>query len=309
MPKEPLSNMGFIFHVGLYSFYGYDDITAARKRKSETQNGSEFYLERLQERSYRPISGSKETKIHHVRYGNNFDYFQAPFYISKNSICQWLDLCVKCRASHVIITAKHHDGYCLWNTGTTDKKSSNDIVMIFKEEAEKRNLLFGIYYSWYEFLTPMTIDFFSNVCIPQINELLLYNPKILWFDGDWVIKQKGIISYIEKIIPYFKNNGIFVNDRITETNRHLASFRVGSDRSLPQVYSNNWQHVNTIGISWGYNRMQQHCDYKTGQQLYQLYSTVISLGGSLLLNIGPKSDGTLDENEIKSLDDFSKLIG
>jgi hypothetical protein len=49
---------GFIFHVGLYSFYAYDDISSARRRK--LKNGSEWYLERLQNIKFRPPSGTVE---------------------------------------------------------------------------------------------------------------------------------------------------------------------------------------------------------------------------------------------------------
>ena len=172
--KDSLSYLGFIFHIGLYSYYACDDIESARRRKNG--NGSEWYLVRLQEQSYRQISGSLETKLKHKKYGDNFDYFRAPIAATKESIEIWLDLCVKCRASHVIINAKHHDGFCLWNTNTTKNKSSNDILYIFMYEARKRGLLFGIYYSWFEFLIPFTIEYYTSVCLPQLTELLRYQP-------------------------------------------------------------------------------------------------------------------------------------
>lgn len=304
---EKLPYVGFIFHVGLYSFYGYDDIQSARRRK--IQNGSEWYLERLRGRDYRPVAGSDKTQYHHtVKYGANYDYFRAPFNITRESICEWLDLCVKCRASYVLITAKHHDGFCLWNTVTTEHKSSNDIILIFREEAIKRGLMFGLYYSWYEFMNSMTIDFFNQIVIPQLRELLTYSPQILWFDGDWCIKTKYVISSIEQICIYLKSLGILINDRICEDNKKYASFMVGPDRSFPQVYTNNWQHINTIGISWGYNKEQEKSDYKNGMELYKLLYNTVNLGGTFLLNIGPKHDGSLDEREVVSLNELSELL-
>lgn len=302
-----LPYIGFIFHVGLYSFYGYDDIKSARRRN--IQNGSEWYLERLIGREYRPVSGTKETQYYHtVKYGAGYDYFRAPFFISRESICKWLDLCVKCKATYVLITSKHHDGFCLWNTRTTDKKSNNDILQIFKEEALNRGLYFGIYYSWYEFQNSMTIDYFNRVCIPQLTELISYSPSIIWFDGDWVIKSKTIISEVNNICSYLRSVGIVINDRITDSNKYLASYHVGPDRFIPEVYTQNWQHINTIGISWGYNSQQELPDYKSGRDLYQLLCRVVSLGGTFLLNIGPKHDGELDENEVKSLNGLAELL-
>lgn len=320
-----LPYLGFIFHVGLYSYFGYDDVESARRRK--IGNGSEWYIARLQEQSYRPISGSTETKIYHKRFGENYDYFRAPFAITRQSIQEWLDLCVRCRASYVIITARHHDGFCLWNTATTNNKSTNDIILIFQDEARKRNLLFGIYYSWFDFLTPFTVEYYNKVCIPQIKELLSYRPDMFWFDGDWKITQKSVKEDIAKIIYYMRTlpfyrpiytdgnivnytsvNGIIVNDRICKENSTLASYHVYEDRFIPNQYMNNWQHINTIGLSWGYNREQKPQDYKSGRDLFNLLCNVTSLGGFTLLNMGPQYDGTLDPNEVQSLNEFSTLI-
>lgn len=297
--------MGFIFHVGLYSFFGYDDIESARRRK--TQNGSEWILARIQEQNYRELSGSLQSKSYFSGY--RIDYFKAPFIIERGSIERWLNICVSCKASHVFITARHHDGFCLWDTKTTKEKPYNDVVQIFKEEAEKRGLRFGVYYSWFEFLKPMTIDYFNNVCVPQLLELDKYNPSMIWFDGDWKITQKTLIEKVAQIVTYFRNKGISVNDRITKQNQHLASYYVGPDRNIPTQPMSNWQHITTIGISWGYNREQQKMDYKTGQELYNTLCYCANNGGSLLLNIGPKHDGSLDEREVNTLNDLYLLLG
>jgi alpha-L-fucosidase len=303
---KKIGAIGFIFHVGLYSFYGYDDIKSARRRKM--QNGSEWFLERIQEREYRPISGSKESKVYFSKFGSNYNYFKAPFYVNRESICEWLDLCVKCKASYVFITAKHHDSFCLWPTKTTKNCLNYDLIQIFKEETEKRNIVFGIYYSWYEFLNPMTIDFFDKICVRQLGELLKYNPKFFWFDGDWVCKSKYIINKIKEIVIYLRSIGILVNDRITSENSNLAGWNVIKDRYIPEKRMENWQHVNTIGLSWGYNRDQEKDDFKTGLDLYNLLIKVMNLGGTFLLNLGPKHDGSLDVREVESLIAFSELL-
>lgn len=302
--ERKLPFLGFIFHVGLYSYFGYDEIESARKRK--IQNGSEWFLARIQPQQYRKISGSEHALIYYNQF--RLDYFKAPFLIERSSIQQWLDICVSCRASHVLITAKHHDGYCLWNTQTTENKSYNDVVLIFKQEAELRGLQFGIYYSWFEFLKPFNITYFNNICLPQIYELLRYNPGMIWFDGDWKITQKSIIEQINTLVRNIKSMGISVNDRITKENSNLANYYVGPDRNIPETQMQNWQHINTIGISWGYNREQQLKDYKTGKYLFDLLCHVSNNGGCLLLNIGPKHNGELDQNEVKALRDFSELI-
>ncbi len=68
-----------------------------------------------------------------------------------------------------------------------------------------------------------------------------------------------------------------------------------------------YQHVNTIGLSWGRNNEQKEKDYKTGEELYQLYKKVRKFDGSLCLNLGPNSDGSFDKNEVNSLLNFYSL--
>ena len=87
-----------------------------------------------------------------------------------------------------------------------------------------------------------------------------------------------------------------------------STYRVYGDRHIPtEIPSVPWEHVNTIGLSWGRNKYQEEKDYKGGIELYELYKKVRSLNGKFLLNIGPNPDGTLDLYELKSLIDFSTL--
>ena len=69
-----------------------------------------------------------------------------------------------------------------------------------------------------------------------------------------------------------------------------------------------WEHINTIGFSWGINKQQKTKDYKSGEDLFDLYKTVKSKNGRFLLNMGPCEDGSLDKNEVKSLNEFGKLL-
>jgi alpha-L-fucosidase len=150
---------------------------------------------------------------------------------------------------------------------------------------------------------------------------------MFWFDGDWKITQKSVKEDIAKIIYYMRTlsfhrpiymdenivnytqvNGIIVNDRICKENSTLASYHVYEDRFIPNQYMNSWQHINTIGLSWGFNREQKPQDYKSGRDLFNLLCTVTNLGGFTLLNMGPQYDGTLDPNEVQSLNEFSTLI-
>lgn len=108
-----------------------------------------------------------------------------------------------------------------------------------------------------------------------------------------------------------KSKGIIINDRlcIKDEDYSCCDYRVFSDRYIPEEKLDiKWQHVNTIGYSWGYNREQTEKDYKSGEQIYQLYNTIIGLGGELLINIGPDSDGNIIQNEVNAIEYLSTYL-
>lgn len=302
---------GIIIHYGLYSFYGYDDIKSAKRRK--TQNGSEWYYGRLiDNNNFRPISGSESTKKFHSENYNNINYFDNLDKITKdkNKIKQWVQIAKSNGASYIILTSKHHDGICLFDTVTTKNKSQMDICKIFSNECKKANIKFGFYYSWFEFDKPFTNEYFNNYCIRQLDELLRYEPNYMWFDGDWKIKQKNIQLQIKIIIGLMLKKNITINDRIGSNNLDLASYRVFSDRFVPdpkdKLIETKWQHINTIGYSWGYNKTQKSNDYKTKEEIFNLYQKINSLGGMFLINFGPNENADIIKEEHEALELLKK---
>lgn len=307
-----IGDLGFIIHIGVYSFFEFDDVSSVRKRN--IKNGSEWLLGRLlcKDTDYRTIAGHKEAKEFFKTTGMN-SYFEALQYInvSRETIRGWVDIFVKLGAKYALITSKHHDGVCLWDTDTTDKKTNDDIVQTFKEEVEAQGLEFGVYYSWMEFDEKSDIPFFNRVCVPQVEELIAkYNPKHFCFDGSWVFSQKTVLAKIAELVEKLKNRGCIVNSRLGKGgNKDLADYNVDVDRYIPDKYEENWQHINTIGLSWGKNIQQTDKEYKSGKELYSICEKVVDRGGSLLFNIAPNHLGELDPKEVKSLLELNKLIG
>jgi alpha-L-fucosidase len=125
----------------------------------------------------------------------------------------------------------------------------------------------------------------------------------MWFDGDWVITQKTIQIEIKRIIQNMKSNNILVNDRIGKNNCDEADYRVFSDRYIPKqpLIDIKWQHINTIGYSWGFNKMQTSSDYKTKEQIMNLYDQIHNLGGMFLINVGPNKDAVIIKEEVDAL--------
>lgn len=323
--------IGVIFHLGLYSYYGFDDVGSASRRK--IKNGSEWYLKRLmvKDGDFRPTSGYRETqKFHEDNFGDG-DYFEigmSKFSLEDLDLDSWMELIVSIGGSYAIITTKHHDGFCLWPTKTTDNNINNtpflgnDFLKLFIESARKHNLEVGFYYSWMEFLERPSKEYLNNIVIPQMDELIEYNVDRWFFDGNWEfntkIADKTFSNIIDKI--YLKNPNSKINDRIAgskeskklyENPNYLgkSTYRTYSDREIPQLTPNiPWEHINTIGLSWGINFEQTEKDFKTPEQLANLYNEVKNKNGNFLINLGPSSNGNLDEIEVNILSQFSNLI-
>ncbi len=313
--RNLLEDFGLIIHLGLYSVPAYDDVSSARRRR--IGNGSEWYLNRLI-KTYRRNKGDDLTSEYHKRKYNNRNYYEfaSDFKLEKFSAEEWLKLFLSVKAKYIIITAKHHDGFCLWPTKTTEYSLNQDIMKDLSILARKNNIKFGIYYSILEFQKSMTIKYMNNVVKEQLLELQArYQPDIFWFDGDWTMKPCHI-KIFNQILDNIRNTNpnILINDRLGKNNDYKKNIMVFADRYIPteklELGGNQiWQHINTIGLSWGRNRKQKSEDYKTGKELYELYLMTRKYNGTLCLNLGPNADGSFDDHEVKSLSKFADLIG
>lgn len=321
-----MSEIGIIFHFGLYSIYGFDSVKSANKRK--IKNGSEWFLKRLYPGTYRPVSGYKETQEYFESEFKTMgykDYFDAEAdfneiwsdeTIATEYITNWIELVKTIGATYVILTTKHHDGFCLFETNTTVHKSKVDIIKIFVNCARQYGLKVGLYYSWMEFLEKPTISYIDKKVKPQMLELMNYNVDRWFFDGGWEMKTKYALNTMANICQTIKENGGEINDRLGNDELYkdpnylgYSTYRTYADREIPEIAPEvPWEHINTIGLSWGINRYQKSENYKTGRQLYNLYREVSEKSGNFLINLGPDFDGSLDIYEVEALKEFAKLI-
>lgn len=311
-------SFGVIFHWGLYSVPCYDDVKSARRRR--TKNGSEWYLKRLlEDNTFRPTSGYQSTqKIHKELYCDSNDkkekynsYMNFKDSLHIEDMDHWMKLCKNAGAEYVILTAKHHDGFCLFPTKTTEHYT-RDFVQMFKDTAQNYGLTFGLYYSWTEFNVSCTKDYINNVMIPQIKELRKYKPKIWWFDGDWNCKSHFSKAAISDIVKKLRKTAL-VNDRLAEkledNELGLSSYRVYADRFVPKKKSEvPFESIHSIGLSWGNNKEQEEKDYTSSKELYRLYKKVLKRGGKFLLNLGPDQYGVLDPTEERIFRELGCLI-
>jgi alpha-L-fucosidase len=258
--------------------------------------------------------------ISYPDYMKQLDGFTASAY----KPAEWASLIKQSGAKYAVITAKHHDGVALWNTKlgalnvVRKTPAGKDLIAPFVRSLRENGLKVGIYYSLLDWSNPDYPNFTSNekrydkdsirwnrfsiFNHGQINEISnRFNPDLYWFDGDWeqdaaTWKAKDIREMILE-----KNPLAIINSRLQGYGDYATP-----EQGLPSLRPSDkyWELCMTINDSWGYQ--QNDKNFKTPEQVIRIFADCISKGGNLLLDIGPRADGTIPEEEVKVLQELGK---
>ncbi len=233
----------------------------------------------------------------------------------------WAATAKRAGMKYAVLTTRHHDGYCLWDTRTTDYSSvkqapKKDFVRPFVEACRKEGLKVGLYYSLLDFRLPGWLlgpekdpdgwKVAKQYVYDQIREILTQYGEIdiLWFDGLWPrspaeLDSLGLMSMIRSLQPR-----ILVNDRLEwpqyswfwqfENWRQRYSGDFIGDFGTPEqgIYADPdflWESCQTsVSRLWGYTRGEQ---WRPTDDLLLTLVKCAALGGNFLLNVGPQPDG------------------
>jgi len=258
--------------------------------------------------------------ITHEDYLAQVDGFTAENYDPE----YWAKLIKESGAKYSVITSKHHDGFALWDTkhgslnSVEHSAAKKDVLTPFVNALRKNDLNVGIYFSlpdWsykdydrntrninrYKFTDdPKRWNNFRNYMMGQLSELSEnYNPDLWWFDGDWEHKEDAWGIDDIKSLLLKKNPNTIMNSRLRGKGDYDTP-----ENGPPVVTPNSkyWELCLTMNDSWGYQPNDKN--YKTPQQVVGIFVECLSKGGNLLLDIGPKADGTIvteQENILKEL--------
>ncbi len=268
------------------------------------------------------------------------DYFKQKdgFTGEKYNPNEWAKLFKEAGAKYAVLTAKHHDGFALWNTKESDLncvKSSpagRDLVAPYCDAIRAEGIQVGLYFSqldWshpgYAPQVPVNKRTQETVCSPahpykfgddpqwkeflrfhraQLKELCTEFGKIdlLWFDGDWwpspeQWKMKELRDLLHSWQPE-----VILNSRM-----HGHGDYETPEQAFPIIApEGQWEFCMTINDSWGYQPRDKN--YKTPRQIIRTFVECIGMGGNLLLDIGPKPDGTIPEEQVAVLKELGGWI-
>jgi len=252
--------------------------------------------------------------ISHDDYLKQLDSFTADEYNPED----WGELIKDSGAKYAVITSKHHDGFALWDTdlgnlnAVKHAAARKDLLTPFVDALRNQDLKVGLYYSlpdWsFEDYThhtktvkrykpdqdPGRWDTFLKYYQGQLMELSeKYNPDLWWFDGDWEHNAEEWQAEKVRSMLLQKNPNVILNSRLRGKGDYQTPEQ-GPPVTRPR--GKYWELCLTMNDSWGYQ--PNDTNYKTPQQIIDIFADCISKGGNLLLDIGPKADGTIpDEQE------------
>lgn len=245
-----------------------------------------------------------------------------------NCVDQWLDLAVDTGMKYAVLTTKHHDGFCLYDSQTTDFKTTatacgRDIVQEFVDGCRKRNLKAGLYISDLDWNYPGYFEpkkypeshtALVNALHTQVEELLTNYGKIdmLWFDGSWIAhgevkdipeaefwRAEELQKKIYELQPHILiNNRLGIDGDLDTPEQHVTASQPGR----------GWESCMTIGDAQGWGWIKHSVNRKTVPQLLQNLAIAAAGEGNFLLNIGPRPDGSVDPEDTVRLNEMGKWM-
>jgi alpha-L-fucosidase len=238
----------------------------------------------------------------------------------------WADLIRESGARYAVITTKHHDGVALWDSKcgginvVENTPAHRDVLAPFYAALRKDGIKCGAYFSLIDWSYPDYPQFlkdsvrydkdehlgrwqrFLNYYQCQLKEVLeRYNPDLLWFDGDWEHNAtEWQAAKVRKMILDHNPNAI-INGRLAGYGDYETP-----EQNFPVTRPNLrwWELCMTVNNNWGWQ--PQDTAWKTPYEIIRIFSDCIGMGGNLLLDIGPKADGTLPPEDVYTLKELGK---
>jgi alpha-L-fucosidase len=232
----------------------------------------------------------------------------------------WAQLAADAGAKYVVITAKHHDGFALYDSAYSDWNAAKasgagrDLLAPLAAAVRARGIRFGTYYSqsqdwvnpgggkgntqpWDEEQKKGSFDeYLARIALPQVREILeRYHPDILWWDTEYDMTPERAKPFFDLAYSY---PHLLINSRLG--GGVLGDFRTSEQRIPASAMLGRALEVNmTINDSWGYNANDQN--WKSSRQLIRNLSDIASKDGNYLLNVGPTAEGVIPEAEVERL--------
>jgi alpha-L-fucosidase len=325
------ARFGIFIHWGTYSVPAYAPVIPGKLAYAE------WYWHAMTSGRDNPKAGELEkgTWAFHKRvYGSEIPYedFAPQFKAELFDPGHWAEVFANSGAKYVVLTSKHHEGFTLWPNKDASRTwgrpwnsfeigPKRDLLGDLSEAVRSKGLRMGYYYSLYEWYNPLWLSdkprYVREHVHPQFKDLVTrYKPAIIFSDGEWEMSSADwhapeLLAWLFNDSPV--KDAVVINDRWGSDTRHKhGGYWTTEYTAGMSGIDHPWEENRGMGVSYGYNRAEDLNVYHTGRDLIFILVDTVSRGGNLLLDIGPKADGTIPvimEQRLKEIGDWLKING
>ncbi len=300
------AKFGMFIHWGLYSV------------PAGEWDGKKNYAEWFLQETWMPVS--------------QYEKFARQFNPGKFDAHAWVKTAEDAGMKYMVITSKHHDGFCLWPSALTDWDIQStpfqcDPLKELSAACRAAGIRFCVYYSimdwhhsdwgarreWNDVATGKPdMDRYVTYMKGQLKELITrYHPAVLWFDGEWEspwTSERGVAlyNYLRALDP-----NLIINNRVGKSRAGMEGMNAGNEpvgdfgtpeqRIPPSGFGSgvDWESCMTLNGHWGYNKHDN--EWKSAQTIIRNLCDIASKGGNYLLNVGPTSEGIIPQPGVDTL--------
>jgi alpha-L-fucosidase len=265
-----------------------------------------------------------------------YEKFAKQFNPVKFNAEQWLQIAKNAGMKYIVITSKHHEGFCLWDSKVSKydimdtAPFKRDILKELSVACKKQGVRLCFYHSimdWHHSdaqapfypnynddkrTNPNFSRYVKTYMKPQLKELIVnYGPLgVLWFDGEWIkdwTEPQGIdlYNYVRSLQP-----DILINNRVGKGRKSMQGMTkegyFAGDFGTPEqeipptgLAGVDWETCMTMNDTWGFKSYDDN--WKSKEDLIRKLVDIASKGGNFLLNVGPTSEGLIPEASVERL--------
>jgi len=292
----------------------------------------------------KPVKGIGEWIMHNANVPiPEYEAFVKQFNPQDFNAKEWVAIAKNAGMKYIVITSKHHDGFCLWDSKITNydimdfSPFKRDILKELSDACKEAGIKMCFYHSimdWHQpdaeskkgythqnTTNPDFAKYRENYLKPQLAELIAkYDPAVIWFDGEWIPEWteeqgKDLYNFLRNLKP-----DIIVNNRVGKGRQGMngmnkyqdaaGDFGTPEQEILEGTSNLDWESCMTINDTWGYKLNDDK--WKSSKILIDNLIDIAAKGGNYLLNVGPTAAGIIPQESVvrlKDMGDWLKING
>ena len=270
---------------------------------------------------------------------SEYEQYVRDFNPTKFDAKAWVKTAKDAGIKYIVITSKHHDGFCLWDSKVTNydimeaSPFKRDILRELTDACTAAGIRMCFYHSimdWHQpdaeskaeyahqnTPNPDWSRYRETYLKPQLVELVKnYDPGVIWFDGEWIPEWtepqgKDLYQFLRTMKP-----DLIVNNRVGKGRKGMSGMNAYEDAAgdfgtpeqeiIEGTSDYDWESCMTMNDTWGFK--QNDTNWKSSATLVHNLIDIAAKGGNYLLNVGPTADGLIPQASVERLADMGKWL-